>query len=898
MPLEPPSAEEPAARDRSAAPAGRTQVDAFADPVVTDDADELGPRAASFAYAERVVFIAVVVACAAYVFWQQRPDLLLRNSTTNGGDMGAHVWWPAYVRDHLLPHWRVAGWAPDWYAGFPVGQFYFPLPALLIVALNVVLPYNIAFKLVSAAGPVALPVAAYLFIRSLRLPRAAAPLCSLAAVVLLFFKGDPRLHPDSKTAAFDQHIMGGTLASNLAGEFSFTIALALALFTFAAFVYALDRRRRLALPAVLLAATVLSHLVVGIFAAVGALIIWIAYRPGVNARIAAAIGAVAVALTAFWSFPLAATFKYTTNMNYERIDKYMLFMFPRYFWWVFALAIVGVVSGVVSRRRGTMIVLAITVVFGLVFRFWPQSHAWNLRFLPFWYLGLFLLAGIGTAEIVVALSTLTMRLVFPDRPIDAVDAQDARDTYDAYDGYDAYAGRDAHETPEPVRVDGAITAGVEPAGVHMDMATARRRSLFVPVVAAALVGLLAIVTIARVHQRRGFLTFWADWNYSGYEQATGRAGKASAEFRRLVDTMRGLPPGRAMWEGGSAIDRYGTPLALELLPYFTHGRIASMEGLYFESSATTPYHFVAVSAISASGNASNPVRGLQYKTLSDFRLGVHYLRVLGVRYLMVYSSDAKNAADGDSAELRLVATSPDLDHQAPSGWKIYEVRDAPLVEGLQYEPIVATGIKGGTTAQCYGTATTPGTVPVHLDPWECLAAGWFDKGGNLDRPLASGGPASWARSRAELADLSPERRPVPPVTVSRVRARDDRISFHVSRTGVPVVVKASYFPNWKASGAEGPWRLTPNLMVVVPTGHDVSLHYGRTGAEWLGILVTVVGLAGVVALIRWRPAPSDDTPRRWRRRRRDDGTGNGAQPPRNVDGVRDAGETAHEPALA
>ena len=24
---------------------------------------------------------------------------------------------------------RLAGWSPDWYAGFPVGQYYFPLPA-------------------------------------------------------------------------------------------------------------------------------------------------------------------------------------------------------------------------------------------------------------------------------------------------------------------------------------------------------------------------------------------------------------------------------------------------------------------------------------------------------------------------------------------------------------------------------------------------------------------------------------------------------------------------------------------------------------------------------------------------------------------------------------------------
>ena len=76
---------------------------------------------------------AIVVACRLFVLFQLQPDLLLRNTTPAGGDTGAHVWWPAYLRDHLLPQGRIAGWAPDWFAGFPAGQFYFPFPALLIV---------------------------------------------------------------------------------------------------------------------------------------------------------------------------------------------------------------------------------------------------------------------------------------------------------------------------------------------------------------------------------------------------------------------------------------------------------------------------------------------------------------------------------------------------------------------------------------------------------------------------------------------------------------------------------------------------------------------------------------------------------------------------------------------
>ena len=102
---------------------------------------------------------------------------MLRNTTVTGGDTGAHVWFPDFLIDHFLP-WRVAGWSKDFYAGFPAGQFYFPFPAVLIAILDVVVPYNVAFKLVTALGPVPLPVGAYVFGRGIRGPRARPLRCS------------------------------------------------------------------------------------------------------------------------------------------------------------------------------------------------------------------------------------------------------------------------------------------------------------------------------------------------------------------------------------------------------------------------------------------------------------------------------------------------------------------------------------------------------------------------------------------------------------------------------------------------------------------------------------------------------------------------------------------------
>src|SRR5690606_34517274 len=83
-----------------------------------------------------VVDLLVVGACVLFTLWHLQPDLLVEDTIPAGGDMGAHVWGPAYLRDHLLPQGQVAGWSDAWYAGFPAYQFYMVVPALLIVYVN------------------------------------------------------------------------------------------------------------------------------------------------------------------------------------------------------------------------------------------------------------------------------------------------------------------------------------------------------------------------------------------------------------------------------------------------------------------------------------------------------------------------------------------------------------------------------------------------------------------------------------------------------------------------------------------------------------------------------------------------------------------------------------------
>jgi len=81
--------------------------------------------------------------------------------------------------------------------------------------------------------------------------------------------------------------------------------------------------------------------------------------------------------------------------------------------------------------------------------------------------------------------------------------------------------------------------------------------------------------------------------------------------------------------------------------------------------------------------------------------------------------------------------------------------------------------------------------------------------------------------------------------VTNVVLSDEQIEFDTTAIGVPHLIKVSYFPNWQATGADGPYRAAPSLMVVVPTQRHVVLRFEDTWAETTGKAMTGVALAGL-----------------------------------------------------
>jgi len=746
------------------------------------------------------VSLAVVASCVAFVFVQLGPHNLLSDTTPAGGDMGAHVWAPAYLRDHLLPSFRLAGWTPDWYAGFPAFQFYMIIPSLAIALLSYVIPYGVAFKLVAVSGVLSLPVAAWAFGRLTRMPFPLPPLLAVGATMFLFDR------------SFS--ILGGNLASTLAGEFAFSIALTFAVLYLGVLGRGLETGRYRGWAAVLLALTGLCHLIPLFFALAGT-VVWLVLRPGVaRLKYLATMLPVGGLLTAFWIVPFYLRSGYMNDMGWEKKTNYVNLLFERQkldpqlvdapgIKWVLALAAVGALLGIVFRRRSVVFWLAMAVVAALGFRFVPQARLWNARLLPFYYLSLYLLAAAGVAEIGRTLASLVAR--DPARPVRAVRVVVAVAALVA--GLTVLA-MPLHAMPNRI---GPFTLGQE----NVD-------------------GTYSWLFLST--KGDSFLDSWTRWNFSGYE------GKpAYPEYHDIVQTMAGLGEqqgcGRAMWEHEEQHDRYGTPMALMLLPFWTDGCIGSMEGLYFEASATTPYHFLNQDELSTA--PSNAQRDLPYgpgaPTKAEFDEGIQHLQMFGVKYYMAISDRM----------IDFGRKNPDLTEVATSGpWVVFEVADRELVQGLTNQPAVVTGI--GSDAKA----------------WQNTMVDWYMDPLAWDVFLAADGPSEWQRIEP---GQTPTVKPEDTVSVSNTSTSTDTIEFDVSQPGVPVLVKASYFPNWKADGADGPYRVSPNLMVVVPTGKHVKLHYGYTGVDVLGYGLSLLGVVGLIWLFRAAPITMP-APRPRRRR--------------------------------
>jgi hypothetical protein len=774
-------------------------------------------------YWKKLSTIIAVAGPTIFLLLALHPNLILRNNTPTGGDMGAHVWAPAYLRDYLLSNFKLSGWSMDWYSGLPIYRFYMVVPALMIVLLDVVLPYGIAIKIIAVIGILALPYTTWLFGRFAKFAYPLPELFAIAATIFLF--------DESFT------IYGGNIASTMAGEFSFSISLSLAMLGFALLAKGLDTGKYRVLAAIIISLSALSHGIVLLFVFGGAALMLVVWNKRESMQFGAKVIALAVLLSSFWVLPFVTNHAYMTDMKYEprpsgAADSFWKMFFPLHILLdvsITALAVIGAIALVRSRHKAgtwiTLLTLSLAAGVFIARNSLPViGLLWNPRILPFFYLLRYFLFVVGLYELATfALRMKSMSRIARAEPGTAV-------VLDIAKPRDNFTFNLALLSGFALFVLAAIGFRFQelPFGLTQVNSAGQYEYVWGP--------------LRTKSTNDGFVDGWARWNFTGYE------GKnAYGEYYGIVQTMKQLGEdstqgcGRALWENSGELNKYGTTMSLMLLPFWTDGCISSMEGLFFEAAGSTPYHFITAAAMSK--QSSNPVRELRYDN-NDATLGVRYMQELGVKYFMGFTPEAVAQASQQEGLTEVARSGP---------WVVYRVANSDVVTPLATQPVVANI-----------SSSNP------RERWLEVGTSWFQQPETWTTPIADDGPSEWQRidvvvdeSKREGEPNSNNRRvdvvnpataltPVPlePVVISNVNIGEESVRFSVDKIGVPVLVRVSYFPNWKVDGATGPYRVAPNMMVVIPTSTNVNMHYGWNMIDYVAYLLSFAGIAWIVVTRR------------------------------------------------
>jgi len=659
-----------------------------------------------------------------------RPALLLLPTIAAGGDTPCHFPTAAWLHERLLPAGRLHGWYPGAYLGHPLLLYYFPLPFLLMSALALLVGLPAAFKLGTALGVFLLPLLVYAAFRILRLPFPAPLLGAAAALVFLFVEENP--------------IWGGTLASTLAGEFSYTYAIGLAVVCLAVTYRASERGSGPWGPAALLALVAFAHGYAVLWAGLTAsFLLVVAARPWRALRWLGAVAALSFALAAPLLVPLLADWGWTTPYDDAWITVKTEGLLPPLLRPLHVAGVLGLAAallrfGDLDRDRRLLLFGHGTLAGAALAAAGPALGVIDVRFVPFAQLSLALA---GAAALGLVLSRL-------------------------------------------VRADLAAIGLVLLAAVHAEGSSRVARS-------------------------------WVDWNYSGLE-----AKELWSAWRGLCDHLRGgVDEPRVAVEYGAVHERAGSIRMYETLPFFS-GR-STLEGVYNQASVMThPVYYVASELFAVS---PNPFRSRTYARF-DPASALTRLRVLNVSHVVAVSAELREALDARDDVVREADIPP---------YTVYRLRDPGpgYAEALAFAPVRAP--REGWRDAAYRWMSRQPPNRAHLVFTDDTRFGdvqedtWAPPG---ETPLAGGASV-------------------------RARLGGEEIRITTTRPGHPVLVKVSYHPRWRAVGGDGPYLVSPGLMLVVPRGREMALRYAaRTGADALGGALLAMALAG--GLVAW-----------WRRRR-------------------------------
>lgn len=339
--------------------------------------------------------------------------------------------------------------------------------------------------------------------------------------------------------------------------------------------------------------------------------------------------------------------------------------------------------------------------------------------------------------------------------------------------------------------------------------------LAVQALAACELAAVGLVLLAVLHgdTRSQVLRQWVEWNYTGLE-----AKELWPAFRELNERLRGSAGDpRVAVEYSTVHEKAGSIRMYETLPLFS-GR-STLEGVYNQASLQT--HFVYYLASELGATSPNPFRSRNYSTL-DPEAALAHLRLFAVSDVVAMSPQLVAALRGHPDATPLASVPP---------YEAFRIDDGRVryVEPLAFAPVKTS--RKGWREKAWRWFTSRPPSPVHLV--------------FTDDPLDA----------THMTDTAPMVLPLEPGTaISGEEVGVETIRFRTNRVRHPVLVKVSYHPRWRAEGADGPYLVSPALMMVVPRQEEVRLVYpARTLADYAGLALTTSTALGLVFRRRLGP---------------------------------------------
>ena len=691
------------------------------------------------------LFIKVALGSLLIIFL--RIELVFSDLLPTGGDMGAHIVPTKFFVTELFNNFKLSGWSQDWFAGYPLYYFYFPLPPIVTSLFSFIFPFSISFKAMVLLSQVLLVISIEMLMRK------------NAKQFSFYGFGAGLLY--LLTESFT--IFGGNLASSLAGQYSFTYSIAFANLSIF-YLLKSDYKFSTEIASLLIGLCVLSHLIPFMIY----LPIFAVYFLKSNVKIYKKISGFLLFLfiAVKFSISLFINLEFTTNMTYtpytQISDLVKSDILP---------FVIGSIIFIISYSRKTSLraisgfeiyIISISIY---LFFYGPESALWNGRIVPFFNLGIIILFFnllnfdiLNLTKKIQGKYPLAVFLLFING-------------YFMYLYYSKWGNTYTTTTISLILIISIMT-----------LISAKSENF-----------LIYTALISLTFATLSYLPHWLNWNFTGYESKSNWS-----DITTLYEGLEALEPGRIMWEPNSDLNKYGTPMVLMTIPMFTDHQ--SVEGLYFDSSITTPFHFLTVSGLAE--RPSNPVGGLTYIN-GEFDKGLRLMEELGVDYFIAFTSSIKDKANKNE-NFNFLFSNEVFNVYSINTMKVELVDDDLYVfesPGF-YERLRGAILRESSDQNFFDAAYESFKNESNYKIIE-----------NFDKSLI------------EVSDKNSE------LLITELNIGNNLITFKTNKPNQLHLIKVSYFPNWEITNGKGPFRISPSFMAVIPNEEFVELKFESTIEE-------------------------------------------------------------------